>query len=48
MDSLQSVIDYALAGVPITQHKDIYALLMTYHNTLLQESKNENSQGIAQ
>lgn len=37
MGSLQAVIDLAESSLPITNKNDSYALLMTYHNTLLAE-----------
>lgn len=37
MDSLQDVIDYGVAKLPIDSKNDLYSLLMSYHNTLLNE-----------
>jgi len=37
MGSLQDVINLAESSLPITNRNGIYALLMTYHNTLLTE-----------
>ena len=33
--SLQEVVDFAESKLPITDKNDLFALLMTYHNTLL-------------
>lgn len=41
MGSLQEVLDYAETKVPVTSRNDLYALLMTYHNTLLHSLKTD-------
>ena len=33
--SLQEVVDLAKSKVPVTDHNELYSLLMVYHNTLL-------------
>lgn len=33
--SLQEVIDYSKSKLPITDENELFSLLMTYHNTLL-------------
>ena len=35
-DSLQDAVDYIKGQLPITDSNTLYALLMLYHNTLLQ------------
>lgn len=35
LGSLQEVVDFAESKLPITDKNDLFALLMTYHNTLL-------------
>lgn len=40
MASLQSVVDLAESQLPIQSKNAITGLLMTYHNTLLQQVKN--------
>lgn len=40
MASLQSVVDMAESQLPIQSKNTITGLLMTYHNTLLQQVKN--------
>ena len=39
MDSLQAVIDLAKAKLPICSDNDLMSVLMTYHNTLLDQVK---------
>ena len=41
MGSLQDVVDFAKSKLPITNENDLFSLLMTYHNTLL-EANNGN------
>lgn len=41
MESCQSVIDMAISQLPVNSPNAIVGLLMTYHNTLLQEIKRE-------
>lgn len=41
MSSLQDVVDLAKSKMPVEYHNDMLALLYTYHNTLLEEIKNE-------
>lgn len=41
--SLREVIDYGAALLPITDANQLTSLLMTYHNTLLQELQKEAS-----
>lgn len=33
--SLRDVVDYTYSKIPISNPNDAFALLMTYHNTLL-------------
>ena len=40
-NSFDQVIAAALSAVPVTGTNDMYALLMQYHNTLLQELHDE-------
>lgn len=35
MDSLRDVVEYGCTKLPITDHNELYSLLITYHNTLL-------------
>lgn len=37
LGSLQEVIDLAESKMPISNRNEIYSLLMTYHNTLLDQ-----------
>lgn len=37
-DSLQDAVDLAMSKLPINTANDLYSVLMTYHNTLLQET----------
>jgi len=41
MDSLDTVVNYAKACVPVTSPNTISTLLMIYHNTLLQTLKEQ-------
>ena len=44
MPSLDTVILKAYSELPITDKNQLYAIIMTYHNTLLAElESNENS-----
>ena len=43
MGSLQEVVDLAESKLPITSPNELFSLLMTYHNTLIQESRNVQS-----
>lgn len=41
MGSLQEVVDYADAKLPISSKNELCSLLMIYHNTLLQVIKTQ-------
>lgn len=41
-DSLQSAFDKAMSALPITDKNVLNALLMTYHNTLIQTLESDN------
>lgn len=40
-DTLDEAAEFVLDQVPITDPNEMYALLMTYHNTLLKEARND-------
>lgn len=42
MGSLGEVIALAESKLPVTNNNELYSLLMTYHNTLLQELMRKN------
>lgn len=37
LGSLQEVVDFAKSKLPVSDENEMFALLMTYHNTLLKE-----------
>ena len=42
MGNLQEVIALANSKIPIGNKNEVYSILMTYHNTLLQELSRSN------
>jgi hypothetical protein len=40
--SLREVVEYAQSKIPIESENDMFSLLMTYHNTLLDTIRKEN------
>ena len=43
-NSLQDALDQAIAATPVVSKNEMRTLLMTYHNTLLQEIQNQGKQ----
>lgn len=43
-DSLEEVVDEAMASIPINNTNELTRVLMTYHNTLLSIMRKENEQ----
>lgn len=43
MPSLDTVILKAYSELPITDKNQLYAIIMVYHNTLLEQLKEENN-----
>jgi hypothetical protein len=43
MDSINEVIELASSKVPVTKRNEMYALLMTFQNTLLKLMKESNA-----
>lgn len=41
MNSLNEVMALGESKLPITDFNDLYILIMTYHNTLIKELKND-------
>jgi hypothetical protein len=39
MNSLRDVVDYANSQLPVTVQNQLFAILATYHNTLIAELK---------
>lgn len=44
MPSLDTVILKAYSELPITDKNQLYAIIMTYHNTLLNQLKEESNE----
>lgn len=42
LGSLREVLDMGVSKLPIEDQNDLYTLLFTYHNTLLQEVEKTN------
>ena len=41
MNSLDEVVELAKSKLPMESHNEIHCLLMTYHNSLLNQLKNQ-------
>lgn len=45
-DSLHEAIQYVKDALPITSENEVHALLMLYHNTLIQEIEKHGNQTV--